>query len=251
MTLTVLRSFRRQILSHKVEQVIALGTAAMRATKHTPAGKKFHAATEIALGHKIQVISGRHEALLMAEGVRSAWPNARGVCADLGGGSLELANLNAQQGHTATMPLGTLAMLYTYGNNLIAAAHTAERQLGAVRWLRRCHGRDLYVVGGSWRTIGRLILRQKQKAPKSQKTKDGIHGLTMAPSTVQKHLCAIIAQPPEALKKLPKKLQKRADVIPIAAVLLLQLITTLRPRRIIFSAYGLRDGALRQALVKN
>src|SRR5262249_1873099 len=73
-TLKALKSFRALLAKHKVTQVLAIGTAAMRAVADTPKGKAFHRKAELALGHAISVISGREEAQLTAHGVMAALP---------------------------------------------------------------------------------------------------------------------------------------------------------------------------------
>jgi exopolyphosphatase/guanosine-5'-triphosphate,3'-diphosphate pyrophosphatase len=88
--IAVVRRFRSISDAHGVEELVAYGTAALREAANGPeATDRIEAET----GVRVQVINGIREAQLVFEAVRASvlMEPAPVMCADLGGGSLELA----------------------------------------------------------------------------------------------------------------------------------------------------------------
>ena len=67
-----------------------VATAAMREAED---GEEFRRRVERETGLKIWVIDGEEEARLSAQGVLLGWPDARGLVCDIGGSSMELAEV--------------------------------------------------------------------------------------------------------------------------------------------------------------
>ncbi|MCH9766028.1 MAG: hypothetical protein K0U34_08570 [Alphaproteobacteria bacterium] len=65
----------------------AIATAAVREAEN---GAEFIKQGEAICGTEIEILSGAKEAELVAQGIRMGFLNPRGICGDLGGGSLEL-----------------------------------------------------------------------------------------------------------------------------------------------------------------
>ncbi len=235
-TLKTLTSFRDLLIRRKVNQVRAIGTAAMRAVAKTTAGQKFHHKAEAALGCKIKVISGRKEAELTALGVMSSLPNAVGICGDLGGGSLELAQIDHQTiFHTTTIPLGSLTLVSESGHDVHQAQPLIQKRLSKQTWLTDIKGKNLYVIGGSWRAVGRVMMLQGDKA-------QPIHGYKISAAKARPLLQKMVGQTPSSFQTMGSKIKRRADVIPWAAAVLLELVEICRPRAIVFSGHGVREG---------
>ena len=244
-TLKALKRFRIILGDHGVTDVVALATAAMRAVAKTHGGETFTRQAEKALGHKIRIISGREEARLMARGLMAAMPGIAGICADLGGGSMELASVGAGHiHHTATLNLGSLVLYSEAKGNTLTAAYRAREQIGKVSFLRQAHGQTLYVIGGSWRAVGRLMKLAMGKPIKH------VHGFAVGASLAREKALTLAAQNPAAFSKKPKKISQRARVLPLAAAVMVELIDAIKPARVIFSGHGLREGALIERLKK-
>ena len=114
--LAALQRFRVLCDTMRIDDVRGLATAAVRDAAN---GAQFLDRAERALGRRIELLSGQQEARLSALGVVSSIYNADGVVGDLGGGSLELTDVNdgqccardyaAARGPVADGPFGTLA----------------------------------------------------------------------------------------------------------------------------------------------
>ena len=92
-----------------VKNVRAIATAACRDASNGP---DFIARGERALGARIQVLSGQREAELAANGIMMGFRSPDGIAGDLGGGSLELIEVEGEAlRQSATLPLGGLRLL--------------------------------------------------------------------------------------------------------------------------------------------
>src|SRR3546814_1929923 len=90
-----------------VQNLQCVATAAVRDATN---GGDFIAAAAAA-GLDIRLLSGLEEAEAAGCGVLSAIPDAHGISVDLGGGSLELAEIaNGAVGRCASFPLGVLRL---------------------------------------------------------------------------------------------------------------------------------------------
>jgi len=106
--LAALRRFRALCDRMEVAQLRAIATAACRDAKN---GKAFVTEAESICGCKIDILSGKREAELSALGVVSGFHKPDGIVGDLGGGSLELTDVQGQRIKAGlTLPLGGLAL---------------------------------------------------------------------------------------------------------------------------------------------
>jgi exopolyphosphatase / guanosine-5'-triphosphate,3'-diphosphate pyrophosphatase len=109
----------------------------------------------------VRVLPGTQEAELSAMGVLCGIPTADGILADIGGGSLEVVRLG-EGGVVAaqSLPLGVIRLSERAAGDPIRARAIAEDELARVPWLMEGAGRDLYLVGGSWRALARIHIVQ-------------------------------------------------------------------------------------------
>ena len=106
--LAALRRFRALCDRLEVAQLWVIATAACRDAKN---GKIFVAEAEAICRTKVDVLSGKREAELSALGVVSGFHKPDGIVGDLGGGSLELTEVQGQRIKAGlTLPLGGLAL---------------------------------------------------------------------------------------------------------------------------------------------
>src|SRR2546430_16080797 len=106
--LAALRRFRALCERMEVAQLWAIATAACREAKN---GKTFVTEAEAICGTKIDILSGKREAELSALGVISGFHKPDGIVGDLGGGSLELTEVQGQRIRAGlTLPLCGLAL---------------------------------------------------------------------------------------------------------------------------------------------
>ena len=233
-----LRRFSTIIDDLGITDVAAVATAAARDASNGPdfVGKVQE------LGIDPRVLTGVEEATTSAFGVIGAFPGAKGVVADLGGGSLELVAVEDNGCHDGiSLPLGTLRLpaLRAKGDEAFAAA--VKEQLSHAGWAREQDGK-LYLVGGTWRALASYAIH-----------KDGY------PLTDPQAYCLSVEDADAIAAKLadadPDKRtsitgisSSRAAGLPNAAAMLRVMLEELEPEALVISAWGIREGLLFERL---
>ena len=228
-----LRRFKLLLDELEISDVETVATAASREAEN---GLDFIAAVK-EIGFNPRVISGEEEARLSAQGVMGAFPEAAGVMADLGGGSLELIRIaDGQTTDASSLPLGTLR-LAAFADDPKAMIKALGKQLKKGGWAEPISA-PLYLVGGTWRAMA-VYAMEKVGHPLSDP-----HGLWLDP-TRARILAEDLAQAePEALQQIERISTMRSSTMPHAAILLQAMLKKLQPERLIFSSWGLREGLL-------
>lgn len=217
-----------------------VGTAAVRDASD---GADFVRRIEKDCGVAVHVLSGAEEARLAAVGLMNGVPVADGVLGDLGGGSLDLVSLaGGDVGTYATLPLGHLRLRERARDDMQAARAVVAEDLAQVGWLGATNGRRLYAVGGSWRALARIFIEQ---------THHPLHvidnfELGFFDALRLANLVAGLSQ--TTLAEIEDIDQKRLETLPYAALTLAVLLETARPARLVFSAFGMREGQMIELL---
>jgi exopolyphosphatase / guanosine-5'-triphosphate,3'-diphosphate pyrophosphatase len=212
-----------------------LATAAVRDATNGP---DFVAALQARMPEvPIRILSGDEEAAYGSAGLLSGLPEADGVMADIGGGSLELVRLVDGVRHEAvSLPLGVIRLADRAGGDVAQARLIAQAELEAVDWLDGVSGRDLYLVGGAFRALARIQIAR------TGYPLNIIHHYTITREDARE-LCGTIAgSPRKALERIPGAPRRRLDDLPFAATVLRRLLRRAAPRRVVFCANGLREG---------
>lgn len=192
------------------------------------------------LGLKPRLLSGEEEALTSAMGVMAAFPDARGTVADLGGGSLELISLDhGKVTHGVSLPLGTLRLAALRAGGPARFRRKIHGMLADAEW-DRASGAPLYLVGGSLRAFGQYA------ADAGGWPMHDPHGVTLDPALALK-LARRLARAPVP-PQVPGVSAARLAGLPDTAALLAALIADVAPTGLIFSAWGIREGVLWQAM---
>ncbi len=219
----------------RAEPFEVLATAAVRDAAN---GAEFVAALQARMpGAAIRVLSGPEEARLSAEGVLCGIPGADGIIADIGGGSLELVRLDpAGVRQAATLRLGVIRLAERADGDLERARAIAETDLAGLPWLAEGANRDLYLVGGAWRALARIHM-QHAAYPLNI-----VHQYTLSQEAARALAALILTSPRRTLERLPGAPRRRVDDLPYAAAVLRRLLRQTGARRVVFSAFGIREG---------
>lgn len=234
-----LKRFALLLTDLGVRDVETVATAAVRDAANAP---EFLAQlTEIGLTPR--VISGEEEALLSAHGVIGAFPDARGIVADLGGGSLELVRVaNRTADSASSLPLGTLRLPDHRKGGRADMRKSLDKAIRKAGWdlsgnLPAENG-ALYLVGGTWRAMAVYAM-----AARGWPLSDP-HGFAIDLESAQALTAALSASESDTLKGRERISSMRAEKLPDAAVLLQALLARLAPEKVVFSSWGLREGLL-------
>lgn len=239
--LTALRRFRALCRVMKVGRVYAIATAAARDASNGP---DFIAAAEKICGCEIQIISGPREAKLSALGVISGIHKPDGLVGDLGGGSLELIDVKGNAVRRGvTLPLGSLALQDASQRSPKKAERIVKLALTDVTQLKTAVGRNFYAVGGTWRALARLHIIQSGYPLRV------MHGYSI-PAAEALDFVRRLRRLATAniLANIESIAEARQPLLVYAALVLEYIIRTAKPKTIVFSTYGVREGLLYEML---
>ena len=235
--LTSLRRFRALCRVMKVGRVYAIATAACRDATNGP---DFIAKAERICGVKIEILSGPREAKLSALGVISGIHKPDGIVGDLGGGSLELIDVQGNRVRSGvTLPLGSLALQDLSHKSLKRAERIVRNDLSDVAQLKAGRARTFYAVGGTWRALARIHIVQSGYPLRV------MHGYSIpAPDALDfaRRLRRLAAA--NMLADIEVVADARRPLLTYAALVLEYIIRVAKPKTIVFSTFGVREGLL-------
>jgi exopolyphosphatase/guanosine-5'-triphosphate,3'-diphosphate pyrophosphatase len=234
--LAALRRFRTLCDRIDVPSVWVIATAACRDAKN---GKAFVDEAERICRTRIEVISGKREAELSALGVVSGFHKPDGIMGDLGGGSLELTDVRGHRVQPGiTLPLGGLALQDMSKKSLKKAEKLVRKALGEARLLEGGKGRSFYAIGGTWRSLARLHMWQKGYPLHV------MHGYVIPAREAYEFSGLVHRVDTETLSQIEAVADARRPLLSYAALVLEHLIDMARPKDIVISALGVREGLL-------
>ncbi len=234
--LATLKRYSTLCATMGVKKIFAIATAACREAKN---GRAFIKLAQRAIGADIDVLSGGREAELTALGVISGVHRADGVVGDLGGGSLELIDVHGTRArHGLTRPLGGLALADISARSVKKAEKFIRKTLSPLPVLKGCHDRRFYAVGGTWRSLARLHMWQ------TAYPLHVMHGYAIDANEALEFARLLHRVDVETLSNIEVVAGARRPLLPYAALVLEYILRIGKPRQVVFSALGVREGLL-------
>ena len=218
-----------------LSELTVVATAAVRDAQD---GAAFCADVLQHTGLRIWVIDGKEEARLSAQGVLLGWPGAYGLICDIGGSSMELAEISeGRVGKRVTSNLGPLKLQGLSGEHKERKAHIKETVASLMEQMGAQRDR-LFLVGGSWRAIARIDMHRRGYPLHV------LHEYRMTPAHVSRTAKYIAEADIEELRSACGISSARMILVPLAAMVLKQLVKAFKPKDIAISSYGIREGLL-------
>lgn len=219
-----------------VTEVETVATAAARDARN---GAEFLAKVA-ALGLSPRLLSGQEEAETSAWGVLAAFPGAHGIVGDLGGGSLELTDIEGDRcEHGVSLPWGSLRIRALRAQGPGKFARHIREELKAVGWAGR-KGLTLFLVGGSCRALAHYAKHVLDWPI------DDPHGFELSSGRAIDLFRPLEHGQPDG--PIPGISSSRLTALPDSAALIVNLVRALKPANLVFSSWGLREGLLYQRL---
>ncbi|WP_274541230.1 MULTISPECIES: Ppx/GppA family phosphatase [Methylosinus] len=238
--LQALRRFRALCEIMEICDVEVIATAAARDAVN---GAAFLDGARAAIGHEISLLSGGREAELSALGVMSAIHEPDGVVGDLGGGSLELIEVHGgSMGRGVTLPLGGLALMDASSRSTRHAVRIARKAIEETQTLAKLRGRAFYAVGGTWRALARLHMRQHNYPL------DVMHNYRIPADDAAEFANLLERVDSEALADIASVSAARRPLLAYGAIVLDEVIRRAKPKEVVISAAGVREGLLFERL---
>ncbi|HYC73716.1 Ppx/GppA phosphatase family protein [Brevundimonas sp.] len=237
LALIALKRFAAVIDGVKPAQTFVAATAAVREAED---GQAFCERVAAETGLIIRVLSGEEEARYAALGVIAGQPAAQGVAADLGGSSLELVGIEkGAVGRGVTLPLGPFSLS---NDGPFDADGLRETITGRLKPMGDYRTDTLYAVGGAWRTLAQVHMGHARYPLHI------VHQYVMEADEARDIARLIARSSRTSLERWKGLSKKRAETLPHAALVLEGLIERLGLKRIVLSAWGVREGLLFEAL---
>ncbi len=238
--LKALRRYRALCDTMGVEDIEVIATAAARDAENGPA---FLDAARTAIRRDIRLLSGKREAELSALGVVSAVHEPDGVVGDLGGGSLELIDVQGDRlGKGVTLPLGGLALMDASRRSPREATRIARKAIATAKPLDQLKGRIFYAVGGTWRSLAKLHMRQRNYPL------GVMHNYRIQTNEAADFAALVEHVDSEAIEDIEVVSAARRPLLAYGAIVLDEIIRRAKPREIVISAAGVREGILFERL---
>ena len=219
----------------EINKIIMFGTSALREASNSDVlVEVIRKNTNI----RVDVISGEKEAFYAAQGILLGFPNAEGIICDLGGNSVEFANISKRVvAECNSTLLGPLAINKLEKKIENLDSYIRKQLLGAVN-ANTTKDKPFFLIGGSWRAIAKIHMQRTQyplkiiqgykvKSKKIKKTLEFIQDS----SFITKHYEINISA-------------DRLELLPLSARLLEIIIDELQIKTLTFSSFGVREGFL-------
>ncbi|WP_312793892.1 exopolyphosphatase [Tianweitania sp.] len=236
------RRFRALAEQAGSESLHVIATAAAREAENGP---DFIRRAEDILGVDIKVLSGREEAYYSALGVISGFHDPDGIAGDLGGGSLELVDVEGDViGDGITLPLGGLRLQDVTKGSPQAAVEVIRKQLARADLLEDGENRTFYAVGGTWRNLARLHMIS------TGYPLNVMHHYEMDLESTAPFLRQVARGELDKMKGINLISKNRRSLLPYGAAALQEIAAVMKPSRIVVSALGVREGYLYSLLTE-
>jgi exopolyphosphatase/guanosine-5'-triphosphate,3'-diphosphate pyrophosphatase len=240
-TLVALARFRSLAALFGIDAPHTVATAAVRDATN---GAAFLA--QIAdIGLDVTLLSGEAEAEAAGYGVIAAFDQANGIVGDLGGGSLELARVaDGQIVRRVSFPLGVLRLPEIRARGAKVLDRHFTKLLKASGWNGVDEGLPFFLVGGSWRALGKIHTHLTHHPLPI------LHNYAMPPQGAARIARAIarFGRSGDVLEDIVSG--SRRPAMADAAAMLITIVNHLKPSSLIVSTTGVREGLVYQQLSK-
>lgn len=238
--LEALKRFRVLVDIMGIRTLRVIATAAARDSKN---GEEFLRACSEIVRTDVELIPGKREAELSALGVACGVHKADGLVGDLGGGSLELIDVDGQKlGQGVTLPLGVLSLLDRAGGNLKKAQKLVRDAIEDLPQLKAGKGKAFYAVGGTWRSLARLHMNQRGYPL------NVMHNYVIPVKDAEEFAALVERVEADTLDKIESVSAARRPLLGYGAIVLEEVIRKAKPSEVVISALGVREGILFDSL---
>jgi exopolyphosphatase/guanosine-5'-triphosphate,3'-diphosphate pyrophosphatase len=240
-----LSMFERFCRNTGVEQIIAVGTSAIREAKNQD---EFWKALRRATSLDLRIISAEEEAYFGYLGTINALAISDGFVFDTGGGSTQISAVRDRRLlRSFSAQAGVLRFTERYVSSdpiskgdMQSLREGARRAFAGLDWVRAGPGQQLAGMGGTVRTLTRMD--QKQRAYPL----DRIHGYALSRSAVAGIVEQLAGRSRREREDLPGLKSDRADVTLAGAVIVDQLMGQSGFSELLVSGQGVREGLFYQ-----
>jgi len=248
-TLHVLKLFKTIIEAHKVDEVMAVTTAAVRNSNNKD---EFLQKIKEEVGMDFNVISGEQEAYYGYLGVINTVDVKNCVIIDIGGGSTEISLVvNKRLKQSVSLPYGAIVLTeqflgkYPVSQGKLAALEAYMLNgLKGITWLNEAKGLPVVGLGGTIRTLAK-VNKSKVGFPLGN-----LHNYQLDYKAVSCVYNEITSKDLEEIIKIPGVKKERVDIITAGLVPVKMLMEYLGSNSLLISGNGVREGIFYEHYLK-
>jgi exopolyphosphatase / guanosine-5'-triphosphate,3'-diphosphate pyrophosphatase len=241
------KRFAKLVRALDVPRTLAVATSAVR---DAPNGGEFVRAVERSTGVLLRILSGAEEARYGYLGVASSWELENDVVFDMGGGSLQLAEVRrGELRSTVSLPLGALRL----SQRFLEHDPPKKREMDELReHVREAldpvfetfgeRARRLFGIGGTVRAMARAAI-EFRSWPIGR-----VHGYPLWDYDIEALGELLGEMPAEKRRSVPGIGSDRADVVLAGAVVFQELLRAAKADHIVVSGTGIREGIALEAV---
>jgi exopolyphosphatase/guanosine-5'-triphosphate,3'-diphosphate pyrophosphatase len=208
---------------HKLS-VVEIKCVATAVLRQSPKAEEFCKLLYSKYNINVEIISGEQEAFLSSYGLLMGSPNPYGIIADLGGGSLEIAQVQSRKiTHLKSLPLGTQVLSKIQDVSL----DYVIQQIRSV--YENPEKSRLHLIGGGFRVIAREYIKHANYPLYN------LHNLEINIADLSRYL-QYLQENYRDIFSLNRKHDR------FAIIVLQSLIEVFNPDTILISNYGLKEG---------
>ena len=235
-TLRALRRYAAIARAMDVERIDVIATEALRRAENSG---PFLAELREETGLEPVVLSGAEEARFAALGVIAGFYRPRGLIGDMGGGSVEVAEVADDRvgERSVSLPLGALPVAALLAEQGRAAKKQVDQTIGD-RLPPPLTAPVFYAIGGGWRALARVHMAEADAPVKVS------HAYEIDAAEARAFAKKVARMAETEVAALPDVPSRRIKTLPAAALVLDRVLRKLKPERVVFSALGLREGWL-------
>lgn len=219
----------------KVSKTHIIATAAARDAKN---GVDFIREVENISGTTVEVLTGAMEAKYSALGIKNGFHKPNGIVGDMGGGSLELVGVNGQVAEGITLPLGSIRLAESAGNDLKNAIEIANSKLREANVAWPGEEKTFYAIGGTWRSLGKLHIAHTKYALAS------VHDYEISADEMMAFCEQVISKGVSEISGINVVSKNRRELLPMGAIVMRATLKQLGATKVVFSSLGVREGVL-------
>ena len=217
-----------------VTQIYSVATAAVRNARD---GAGFCDEVLLETNLKLRVVTGIEEGALSAQGIFYCRPEAQGLVCDMGGSSMELAHIeDGKVQLSKTSGLGPLQFQNFEGGGDALSAEIEDQLKGLTKDFKPQD--TLYMIGGTIRAIASLDMALKAYPL------DVLNEYCLPAKDFSGLLRWILSTSSEEIAAKGVVPSDRLTYLPVVAQVLLGLLDKMKPKRIVISSFGIREGVL-------
>lgn len=249
-TLHVLKLFKKIIESHKVDNVMAIATAAIRNASNQ---EELLRSIKTEVGIDFNVIAGEKEAYYGYLGVINTIEIENCVIIDIGGGSTEIVLVeNRKIKKSVSLPYGAIVLTERFlekdevlQDKLTYLEKYMVKRFKEIKWLEKAKGLPVIGLGGTIRILAKMD-KNKIEFPLSS-----LHNYHLTYKEVLYAYKEVMSKNLEERIKISGLNKERADIITGGLVPIKMLMEYIDSQNLVISGNGVREGVFYEYYLKD